>query len=163
MEHAFSRIMAVFTAVLMFFLVPLVISIQRQEHMIQLAIMQDTVQFVDSVCNMGAMTEHMYEDYQNQIRRLQNGLDVHMVHTVNSLHMGENGIEKIQKIRTESELKEILQGEAEYLFQKGDYFWVEVRRNSLGLLQRFYEALGIRETSDAHYVYYGGSIRYEIK
>lgn len=163
MEHAFSRITAILTAVLMFFMVPLMIHIQRQESLVQLSVMQDTVQFVDSVRNMGRMTPRMYEEYQHKIRRMQDGLEVYMVHTVNSIHMGGEGVEQTLKIRTEADIIECLESRSEYLFQKGDYFRVEVRRKTPGLLERLYGAFSIEQVNPAAYVYYGGSIRYEGK
>lgn len=162
MEHAFSRIVGIFTAVLMFFLIPLLINLQRQESMVQLSIMQDTVQFVDSVRNMGALTHSMYQEYQNQLRRAKAGLEIHMVHIVNSIHIGDHGIERIQKVRTEEEIQTVLDNEREYLFQKGDYFRVEVRRIESDLMERFQMFFYPEMPRTTTYVYYGGSIRYEI-
>lgn len=146
MEQAFGRIAAVFVAAFMFCIVPLLIVIQQKEGMLQLAIMQETVQFVDSVRNTGILTEEMYESYQNQIRRLQGGLEVLMVHTKQSIHIGANGVERVQKLCTEKEITSYLSSREYYSFSKGDYLRVEVQKQNAGV-----------------YVYYGGSIRYEVK
>lgn len=159
MEHAFSRMMAIFTAVTMFFFVPLVINLQRQENLVQLAVMQDTVEFVDSVRNMGVLTEDMYQRYENKIRQLQGGLEVYMVHTTNSLQMGEDSIEKISVIKTENEIVNGLDEEGIYKLQQGDYFRVEVKCKNTGMFQQRINT--DTEVSNSTYVYYGGSVRYE--
>lgn len=164
MEQAFGRIISIFVAVLMFFLVPLMINMQRQESVIQLAVMQDTVQFVDSVRNMGVLTEEMYEEYQNKIRKVKDGLEVTVVHYVNSIHIGESGIEQIQKIHTHDEIIETWEKELPYTFQKGDFFRVEVKQTVPGIVERFLGSLSTGEgVQSSSYVYYGGSVRYEVK
>ena len=163
MEHAFSRIAAILTAVLLLFLVPLLINMQRQESMVQLAIMQDTVQFVDSVRNMGVVTKDMYNEYQNQIRRIQEGLDIYMEHTQQNLFVGEDKVRRTQVKYTEKDIVELLEEYSIYSFQKGDYLRVEVRKRA-GFLERFMGVLlGNSSTEQNTYVYYGGSIRYETQ
>lgn len=161
MDHAFSKIVAILTTAVMFFLVPLYINLQRKETMIQLSIMTDTVEFVDSVRNMGYLSTDMYERFEKQIRTIQTGLEIMMVHTVNSLHMGEDGIEKLKKVRTEGEILEQLQAEDEYFLQKGDYFRVEVKRSDSNILEEVF-LVAVDENVRETYVYYGGSVRYEV-
>ncbi len=162
MEHAFSRILAILTAAVMFFIVPVVINMQRQENLIQLSIMQDTVQLVDSVRNMGVLTEDMLKRYENQIRQMQSGLEIYMVHTTESLSIEEEHIEQVSVLRTESDIRDSLEHDGTYEFQKGDYFRVEVRKKISGYSQLLYQtADSSSETNRAVYAYYGGSIRYE--
>lgn len=135
---------------------------ELKERMQQEADMQDTVQFVDSVRNTGVLTDAMFERYQNQIRRRQSGLEVYMVHTTDSMHLGETGIEQTAVIRTEDEIQESLTDSGEYRFKKGDYFRVEVKKKISDYQTVLYgnPVNGI-ESARTVYVYYGGSVRYE--
>lgn len=161
MEQAFGKIVAILTTSAMLFLVPLFINLQRQENMIQLSIMTDTVEFVDSVRNMGYLSVEMYNRFQEQVRKIHSGVEIAMVHRVNSLHIGENGIETVTKIRTENDILTTLQIDREYLFQKGDYFRVEVKRLGKSLPEQLF-LLSSDEHMPDTYVYYGGSVRYEV-
>lgn len=162
MEHAWSRVLAILTTAVMFFLVPVVINMQRQENLIQLSIMQDTVQFVDSVRNMGALTEDMLKQYENKIRRLQGGLEISMVHTTESLSINGEQIERISVLRTESDIQNSLASDGVYRFQKGDYFRVEVKKKVSGYWQMLYQTADSSSDSQRTvYAYYGGSVRYE--
>lgn len=162
MEQALGRIASVLVAAVTFCVIPLIIHMQRQESMIQLSIMTYTVQFTDAVRNSGRMTKSMYQRYENQIRGLQQGLEISMVHTKKSLHMGESGVENTEKIYTESDMMTCLEETSEYLFQKGDFFRVEIRKTQQDLLDSVLQAV-VPEQADTNdiYVYYGGTIRYE--
>lgn len=162
MEQAFSRITAILTAAVMLFIVPVVINLQRQENLIQSSIMQFTVQFVDSVRNVGMITEEMLNRYRNQISTLQGGLKIHMVHTVESLYVENGSVEHTSVTRTETDISDSLETNGKYLLQQGDYFRVEVRKPVSGYLRIIYD--GYQKTAgmeDTVYAYYGGSVRYE--
>lgn len=160
MEHAFSRIVAVFTAVVMFFLAPLMINIQRSENVTQLAVMQCTVEFVDMVRNTSVMTKEMYQQYENRVRKLKSGQEIQMVHTAYSLDAQNQGVQKKQIVKTEQEIVEKLENGEAYEFQMGDYFRVEVK-NSSGGFHVFFGGDNPATINGSTYVYYGGSIRYE--
>lgn len=161
MEHALSRILAVLTASVLFFLVPVVINLQRQENLLQMAVMEETVEFVDSVRNMGVLTESMMNRYETKIRQLQSGLEIQMVHTTSALVTNGDEIERKSVIRTEADVFRALKQDGKYNLQQKDYFRVEVKKKSQGYLSMFYGYSGEETANCAVYAYYGGSVRYE--
>lgn len=164
MEQAFGRIVAVFTAVIMLFIAPLVINLQRQENLIHLAVMQHTVEFVDSVRNMGVLTEDMLFRYESQIRQLKGGLEIFMTHTQENIQEKNGQVEVVQVLNTECEIREALDTSGSYELQMGDYFRVEVKKPQSGFDGFLYGwSWEDNEKSKAVYAYYGGSIRYEDK
>lgn len=162
MENAFSRIIAIFTAMIMLFIVPMIINMQRQENLIQMSVMQDTVQFVDSVRNMGVLTKEMYERYENKIRRVQGGLEIYMVHTAESISIGSQEVERVETLKTENEIISLLESNGTYDLQMGDYFRVEIKKKAAGYERIIYGgAYPVDDNSTTVYAYYGGSVRYE--
>lgn len=161
MEHAWSRIVAILLAAVIFCVIPFMIHVQRQENVIQLGVMTYTVQFVDAVRNSGLMTKGMYQQYENQVRSLSQGLYITMVHTKNCLKMDGTSISRSEEICTEADILEILYETSQYEFQKGDFFRIQITKDSRSDIGRIF-GIGIEEEeSEDVYVYYGGSIRYE--
>lgn len=161
MEHAWSRIVAILLAAVVICVIPFMVHIQRQENVIQLGIMTYTVQFVDAVRNSGIMTKGMYQQYENQVRGLSQGLYITMVHTKICLQMDGGSVNRTEKICTESDILKILYETSQYEFQKGDFFRIQISKNNHDDVGRIF-GIGIEENrSDDVYVYYGGSIRYE--
>lgn len=161
MEHAWSRITAILLSAVIFCVIPLVIHMQRQENVVRLGIMTHTVQFVDAVRNSGRMTKGMYRQYENQVRGLCQGLHIAMLHTKTCLYADDADIKLTEKVCTEAEIIQSLYDDSEYIFQRGDFFRIEVLRSERGTMEQI---LGLNAGQDDAldvYVFYGGSIRYE--
>lgn len=162
MEHAFSKVVAILTATVLFFMLPLMIAMQRQEAMIQLYIWEEIVRMVDTVRNMGNLSYKQYEQYLSDVTAVLDGAEITMLHTTGTIHQAEDGLETIQKTVSEKEIIETLEQAGNYLFQKGDFFRVTVRKKFPGLAERFLHVFSVGDKWNPDvYVYYGGSIRYE--
>ncbi len=162
MEHAFGKVAAILAAAVLFFFLPSVIAVQRQEAVIQLYVWEETVRMVDTVRNMGSLSDRQYEQYLSNITAVLDGAEITMVHTADAIHCEQEGLETVQKVVSEEQIIEVLEQSGRYVFQKGDFFRVAVRKKFPGLAERVLHAFSFSEQWDpAVYVYYGGSVRYE--
>lgn len=162
MEHAFSRVVAILMAAVTFAILPLVIHMERQESMIQLSVMSDTVQFVDSVRNMGVLTKEMYERYQSLISSRKAGLSIKLVHYRDCLQLQQGKIEHTEKYTVTEEILSCLEREESYQFEQGEFFRVEVIQKGKGWMEKVRGLwMSNEELYPECYVYYGGSIRFE--
>lgn len=162
MENAFGKVVAILTAAVLFFILPLMAAMQRQEAVIQLYIWEETVQMVDTVRNMGQLTDKQYEQYVSRVTAVMEGAQITMQHKAGKIHQGEEGLEITKKMVSEKEIVKILEQSGTYPFQKGDFFRVAVYKKIPGLAERLLYAFSTSDKgASSVYAYYGGSIRYE--
>ena len=153
--------MAILLSAVVFCVIPLVIHMQRQENVVRLGIMTHTVQFVDAVRNSGKMTKGMYRQYENQVRGLCQGVYIAMVHTKSCLYAEGTDIKLTEKVYTEADIVQSLYDNSEYVFQKGDFFRIEVLRSERETMEQILGLNAGQDSAPDVYVFYGGSIRYE--
>ena len=162
MGHAWGKIVAILVAAAMFCVIPLLINLQRQENMIQLSVMDATVEFVDTARNLGMISCDEYNKYQKKISKFKEGLEIALVYTTKSMVWENGGIRVVENCYTEQEIKKRLNEERVCYLKKGDYLRAEVRITQKSLLDRIYGHLGIVMGNTTNtYVFYGGSVRYE--
>lgn len=167
MEDAYSKVVAVFIAAILMFLVPVMYFAQRQESIVQMYLFTRTTEFVDAVCNKGEFTKAMYETYQNSVASCNGGYEIKMTARKKELVMVSDYQAGVSYQMCENYyynkdiLRELLEN-GKYGFSIEDYFQITVTKKGRSPGEIFLSLFG-KETggSERKIVYYGGTIKYE--
>lgn len=168
--ESFSKIVAMFLAVLLLFFWPLYYISQKQEMITQIYVTAKSGAFVDNVRRSGRITINTYNNLLRQLSFTGNIYDIKMEQVKNVYYplVGEDGEIKDYQIQQESiyqdeMLKAIYEEEGDYLMGKGDYFsFVLVNKNQTFSSKLQGIILGRNLDHPAIRVSLGGIIRDEI-
>ena len=156
MNDIFGRVCTFFVAAAIMFGMPLIYMNERAKTAEQLYLLTEATHFVDSVCNTGFVSREM-------LRGLYASLSVkHAVYEISLLHEQpeyvydeERGMyARCETFYDEDTIWEQVETGADYLFARGDFFRITLRRQTGFTL---FAALPDQTVS----VQYGGTIKYE--
>lgn len=163
--EALSKIVAIFVAVILLFLAPLIYTAQKQDLILQTYVLSVTASFVDTVKNTGKITPNLYQNFIAQLDQTGNLYAIHLERSKKVFYPGEE--EETYLVHYESTyesdmLTEIYEGSGSYHFNQGDYFSVQVYNRSQTFGERLQGMLiGRSGKAPAIQVSLGGAIRDE--
>lgn len=147
MSDSLGKVVSIFIAVILMFLVPVKFYMERQENLNQTYLMTETVYLVDAIRNRGGISKEIYEEYLEKVSLLDGIYEIELKH----VHFNYKSPEERKIIREDSyytrQILEVLYRDGEYPMDLGDFFQVELYIYDHGI--------------EVPMVYYGGSIRYE--
>lgn len=162
MGDILGRMVGIFIAVTLLFLLPLLYFAERQETVEQLYLITETTDFVDTVRTTGRMTQEAYEDFLTKLGELPERYEVKMTGRHQRIELSDQTLFLYNEEFYEKQIEETLRQEGEYCFKEGDFFRVVLvkRSDSLfgGLRSRWIP--GFTDTG-AVSVYYGGMVCYD--
>ena len=79
MSDSFSKIIAIFIASVMMFIVPVRITKARREEFNQTYVLSETMYLVDNVRNTGILSEEMYKAYTDKITGVINNSRIELI------------------------------------------------------------------------------------
>jgi hypothetical protein len=82
MADSFSKIVAIFLAALLLFVVPIKNEFERIDNTSRIYVLNETAKFVDSVRNLGYITPLMYQDYMGRLEATNNIYEVRLEHSI---------------------------------------------------------------------------------
>jgi hypothetical protein len=82
MTDSFSKIVAIFLAALLLFVVPIKNEFERIDNTSRIYVLNETAKFVDSVRNLGYITPFMYQDYIGRLEATNNIYEVRLEHSI---------------------------------------------------------------------------------
>lgn len=133
MEDSLIVIFSMILAVVLMFLFPIMDTWERQDDISYMMVYSATVEFVDSVRNMGYITTNMYDDFLTNISATGNKFDVTLEHRERIYSI--NGYKNIYTTQIEDVLYD---GGAlnnnnisnTYPMKAGDYFYVSIKNTN---------------------------------
>lgn len=162
MGDIWGRILEMFLAVSLLFLVPVLYFAERQETVEQLYLITETADFVDTVRMTGRLTKETYENFQLKLSGLPEIYEVKMTGKHQRIEISEQTLYLRQEEFYEKQMIEQLEKEGTYCFNEGDFFRVELIKRSSGIWERIRGLLlPDLENSGGVKVYYGGMICYD--
>ena len=162
MSDILGRILGIFLAVSLLFLIPVLYFAERQETVEQLYLITETTNFVDTVRMTGRLTRETYEKFQSKLGGLPEIYEVKMTGRHQRIELTEQMLYLHQEEFYEQQIVERLEKEGEYCFDEGDFFRVELIKRSTGFAKRIRGfLLPDLEDSGGVNIYYGGMICYD--
>lgn len=168
---SFSKIIAIFLAVILLFISPLLYMAQKQDSISQLYVLSETSKFIDSIKNSGYVSQNMYEDFIKKIDSTGNLYEIELTHC-------HKRVEPLVDINTndilqdfsvfyyntyEDEIFEAFDMGRDYYFNRGDYISIHVINSNKTMAVSLLENLLSRDIEDTQIIVtYGGMIRDEI-
>ncbi|MSS64255.1 hypothetical protein [Velocimicrobium porci] len=169
MSQSFGHVVAVLTASIVFFIIPVYILAEKQDLYIQSYVLEETAEFSEMVKNNGYLSKGMYERFLKNLQVTNQIYSIHMTHKHKVFYpvYDLNGV-FTEQVRTdyinfyEQEiLDNIYEKNGEYQFCQGDYFSVEVQNVSETWAERFQKVIFGRNAVNTIHITYGGLIRDE--
>ena len=162
MSDILGRVLGIFLAVGLLFLIPAMYFAERRETVEQLYLITETANFVDTVRMTGRLTKETYENFQSKLGGLPEIYEVKMTGRHQRIELLEQVLYLRQEEFYEQQIVEQLEKEGEYCFGEGDFFRVELVKRSSGILKKIRGfLLPDLEDSGGVNVYYGGMICYD--
>lgn len=162
MGDILGRMLGIFLAVGLLFLIPALYFTERQETVEQMYLITETADFVDTVRTTGRLTKENYEDFQLRCKGLSGMYELKMTARHQRIEISEQILCLQKEEFYEKQIKAILEKEGEYFFNDGDFFRVELVKKSSGLFGKVRNFIlsGLSEDGVVQ-VYYGGMICYD--
>ena len=162
MSDILGRVLGIFLAVSLLFLVPAMYFAERRETVEQLYLITETANFVDTVRMTGRLTRENYENFQSKLGNLPEIYEVKMTGRHQRIELLEQILYLRQEEFYEQQIVEQLEKEGEYCFDEGDFFRVELVKRSSGIFKKIRGfLLPDLEVSGGVNIYYGGMICYD--
>lgn len=170
-----GRVAEILVTVILLFFVPLSYMSAKEEVLCQTYVTTETAYFVDSVRNIGFVDKQMYETFVKKLAVTNIPYEIQMSHyKVKAKELGAESdilteemeetsyVPYYQGIYHEDMMNVILETE-QYLFNKGDFFSVVVKKQGLTWGDRLESFLtGRNQNNQEIQVVYGGAVRDEI-
>lgn len=160
--ESLGKMVSLILAVFLLFISPLFYISMKQDTLNQFHAMSELSYFVDSVRNIGYISENMYQSFERQLRKSGNIYEIEMIHYQGILYGDMQLQEHYYEIYTE-EIRGLIQEKGEYFFRKGDYFTVKVYKKNQSMGERMQEMfLRVPTAANQTPIIYGGMIKDEI-
>lgn len=168
---SFSKIIAIFLAVMLLFISPLLYMAQKQDSISQLYISTETTRFIDSIKNSGYVSKIMYEDFIKKIDMTGNLYQIEITHCHQRVEplVDINTNDILQDFNVyfyntyEEEIFEAFDRNEDYFFNRGDYISILVSNRNKTTAVSIMENIISKDIEDTQIVVtYGGMIRDEI-
>lgn len=130
MGDSLSLVFSMIVAVLIMFFFPMMDSWERQDDLSYMAAYTATVDFVDGVRNLGAITENMLNSYTSRLAATGNSYDMVIEHREYKVVPSATGSEVVYLNHYTTEIDKAIQTSGEYLFNKGDYIYVSIKNTN---------------------------------
>lgn len=164
--EAFSKIVAIFVAVILLFFAPLIYTAQKQDLILQTYVLSVTTAFVDTVKSTGKITKNLYNNFISQLDQTGNLYTIHLERSKKVFYPGEANDSYFVSYESSFEpdiLTEIYEESGVYHFNQGDYFSVQVYNRNQTFGQRLQGLLiGEAKKEPVIQVSLGGAVRDEI-
>lgn len=168
---SFSKIVEIMVTVILLFILPLNYMAIKQDNICQTYVTTETSYLVDSVRNLGYMTEGMYSTFLRKLDETNQIYDITLTHYKQVVYLLPEEEEKKESefenyyisAGTVDILDYLYEEETErYEFQQGDYFIMEIKNRNKTYAGKIREMLLQRSLSGKEIlVVYGGMIRDE--
>lgn len=177
MQDSIGKIFAVFLAVAILFVYPIINMYEQQDISNRQYVMTETAKFVDSIRNIGYITPNMYREYSQSLSATNNLYKIEMEHShrvydpvfddptdittyhddYNTYFMGYFSDEILDVLFPESG------GEGgKYYMSEGDYILVKISNSSKTIATKAKELIfSVNLPSEVIYVRYGGMVKNE--
>lgn len=162
MGDILGRMLGIFLAVSLLFLIPVLYFTERQESVEQVYLITQTADFVDTVRMTGRLTKESYEDFRLKLHGLPGIYELKMTARHQRIELSGQTLYLQREEFYEKQIAERLEKEGEYSFCEGDFFRVELVKKSSGIFGkvRSFILSGLFEEG-ALQVYYGGMVCYD--
>ncbi len=169
--ESFSKLVAIFLAVILLFITPLLYMAQKQDFISLLYISKETTKLVDSIKNSGYISKRMYESYIKAIDKTGNLYRIEITHSHKRVEplVDVNTNDILQGFHVnfyntyEEEILEAFDNNEDYNFNRGDYISIRVSNRNKTTAVSIMESILSRDIEDTQIVVtYGGMIRDEI-
>lgn len=162
MEDILGRVIGIFVACVLLFLIPVWYFGERTKTLEQMYLLTETTEFVDSIRMTGCLEKELYDSFLGKLGKLSESCEVKMVHKANRLRVDEMTMYLNAEEFYEIQIREALEKDGRYLFCEGDFFRVEIVKKSRGGFGNFLSGmLQKKKDSKMVSVYYGGRICYD--
>ncbi|MFV0342608.1 MAG: hypothetical protein ACK5JH_06900 [Anaerocolumna sp.] len=168
---SFSKIVAIFLAVILLFIAPILYMAQKQDSISQLYVSTETTKFIDSIKNSGYVSKNMYADFIKKIDKTGNIYQIKITHS-------HERVEPLVDVTTndilqdysvyfyntyEDEIFDAFDQDKDYRFDRGDYISIQVSNLNKTTAVSLLENILSKDLEDTQIVVsYGGMIRDEI-
>lgn len=172
--ESFGRVIELLLAVVLLFLVPLNYMAQKQDAICQTYVTNEVTYLVDSVRNLGYLTDQMYQVFLKKLDSSNQLYDVELIHykKMTEIIPEENDIiwnecnyyctytdEILSDLYPQSNRDDVVN---RYIFNQGDYFTIKVSNKNKTFATRLLESFIHRQLPQTQImVVYGGAIRDE--
>ncbi len=169
--ESFSKLVAIFLAVILLFITPLLYMAQKQDFISLLYISKETTKLVDNIKNSGYISKRMYESYIKAIDKTGNLYRIEITHSHKRVEplVDVNTNDILQDFHVyfyntyEEEILEAFDNNEDYNFNRGDYISIRVSNRNKTTAVSIMESILSRDIEDTQIVVtYGGMIRDEI-
>lgn len=162
MGDIIGRTLGIFLAVSLLFLLPLLYFAERQETVEQMYLITETADFVDTVRTTGRLTKESYEAFKEKLNGLSGRYELKMTGSRQRIELSGQTLYLNKEEFYKKQIEEELFKEGAYSFCEGDFFRVELVKQSSGFLNRMENFLfaGLFDSKSAQ-VYYGGMVGYD--
>lgn len=174
MGDSFSKIIALFLAVLLLFIFPIKNEFERQDQTTRMFVLTETTRFADSVRNLGYITPIMYQEYANKLASTNVLYEIKMEHYSkkydpiydDAWNFQDNYNVNYSAYYT-GDIMETLFPDTnasgqKYKMSKGDYFLVKVKNKNKTMATKIQELLYNADfATERIMVNYGGMIKDE--
>lgn len=163
MSDAFGKIVGFMLASVLLFLVPLTFYAGRQQNLIQLYIIGESMQFVESVKNTGVITEDMYRDFEDKVYGLSGRYKIELARTHYEYNKDVLGdYVKTEEVFCLPQLEEEMTENGRIEFEEGDYVYLRVTRTGKGVIECISDcAPGVVVPEKEVISFYGGYVKNE--
>lgn len=165
-----SKMVAIFIAATLLFLVPIQAISQRQDSIAQVVVDSETANFVDSIKYSGYISKEMYLAYIRKIEHTGNIYNVSICHSRRTVSPNYDEIsDTIQDGYNvyfinfhEDEVLEYFDNDEDYKLNQGDFISVTVVSRNKTFGSKIMSALTLRDVDNKIISTYGGMIRDEL-
>lgn len=163
MSDAFGKVVGFMLASVLLFLMPLTFYAGRQQNLTQLYIINESMQFVESVKNTGVITKDMYCGFEELVYGLSGRYKIELSRTHYEYNKDKAGdYVKTEKSYYLSQLMEEIDRYGRIEFEDGDYVYLRVTRIGKGFIECMSDCvLGIVIPEKEVISFYGGYVKNE--
>jgi len=163
MSDAFGKIVGFMLVSVLLFFVPISFYAGRQQNLTQLYIINESMQFVESVKNTGIITEDMYRSFEDRVYGLSGRYKIELARTHYEYNKDKAGdYVKTEKVYYLPQLEEEITENGQIEFEKGDYVYLRVTRIGKGLIECMSNCVsGIVVPENEVISFYGGYVKNE--
>lgn len=163
MSDAFGKIIGFMLASVLLFIVPLNFYANRQQNLSQLYVINESMQFVESVKNTGVITEDMYHGFEANVLALGGRYKVELSRTHFEYNQDNTGdYVKTEEVYYTPQLMEEIEADGRIEFSEGDYVYLRVSRTGKGLMECMGDCFfGVAVPENEVISFYGGYVKGE--
>ncbi|MBE5948377.1 MAG: hypothetical protein E7261_05030 [Lachnospiraceae bacterium] len=164
MSDAFGKIVGFMLASVLLFIVPLTFYAGRQQNLTQLYIINESMQFIESVKNTGVITEEIYRGFEDSVYGVSGRYKIELSRIHYEYNMDKVGdYVKTEKVYYLPQLEEEMEENGQIEFLEGDYVYLRVTRIGKGLIECMSDCcmLGNIVPENEVISFYGGYVKNE--